>query len=230
MGTPKQIESARRNGAKSKGPVTPEGKAKSSRNAVKHGLAADPATILASENNDDYDRLLQAYMDTFQPVNGAEHDLVCQVVSAAYRLRRIGRIEASLLDDQMETTTGSLDRLNVEISEATVEAQAFRSLASGRSLDLIIRYNSATRRAFDSALKTLRDVQRERRKAEIQNEPDLAKAPKESTRRKGPSSPVGPTPAVVAIFPAPPPAATKETPPPSTAPPNEPLKEGWMLR
>jgi hypothetical protein len=38
--TPAQIEASRRNGARSKGPVTAEGKARASRNALKHGLTA----------------------------------------------------------------------------------------------------------------------------------------------------------------------------------------------
>ena len=37
--TPAQIEASRRNGARSRGPVTEEGKARASRNAFKHGLA-----------------------------------------------------------------------------------------------------------------------------------------------------------------------------------------------
>ena len=53
MSSPKQIEANRRNALKSTGPITPEGKERSRRNAVRHGLTAE--TVIAGlEDAEDY--------------------------------------------------------------------------------------------------------------------------------------------------------------------------------
>jgi hypothetical protein len=184
VATQRQIDSARRNGAKSNGPITPEGKAKSSLNALKHGLAADPEIILEHENNDNYDRLLEGYVHAYKPASGDEYDLVCQIVSASWRLRRIGRMEANLIEDQMASCARILAIGDETAPDEVLEAKAFRNLTyPGRSIDLVIRYTTMARRCYDTAVKTLRDLQRERRKSEKQNEPDFAKVPAKSAPR-----------------------------------------------
>ena len=47
-------ETARINGAKSRGPATEAGKATSSQNAIKHGMTAHDTYILECERADEY--------------------------------------------------------------------------------------------------------------------------------------------------------------------------------
>ncbi len=54
MSTQRKIDSARANGAKSHGPITEEGRKKSSMNALKHGLTAR-TVLFSNDNHAEYD-------------------------------------------------------------------------------------------------------------------------------------------------------------------------------
>jgi hypothetical protein len=94
--TPAQLEAARRNGAKSRGPATPEGKARSSRNALKHGLAAADHLLLAGEDRAAYDELLANLVDEIEPGTELEAQLVRRLAAALWKQARADRLEAKL--------------------------------------------------------------------------------------------------------------------------------------
>jgi hypothetical protein len=87
MATKRQIAANRRNAKKCTGPKTPEGKAASSMNALRHGLRAR-AVVLPDENREEFDQLLAALQDQYQPQNPAEHYLVDQAAIAQWKLVR----------------------------------------------------------------------------------------------------------------------------------------------
>jgi hypothetical protein len=66
MRTESQLQPSRINGAKFRGPVTPEGKLASWRNSLRHGLLSN-TTALAGESCETYDQLLADFQIEHQP-------------------------------------------------------------------------------------------------------------------------------------------------------------------
>src|SRR5271165_7531549 len=95
--TPEQrAEISRRNGAKSKGPVTDAGKERSKFNALKHGRYA-ATIILPGEEPADFERKLGGYVAYFDPLGDPEHDLVRTAAIKAWQLERSERSDGARL-------------------------------------------------------------------------------------------------------------------------------------
>jgi hypothetical protein len=176
MATITQIDSARRNGRLSKGPVTAAGKARSSRNALKHGMHSS-AVVLNNERGDIYDEVLAGYLAEYKPANRREHDLVEAIVEARWRLNRILTIETAALDyeiDKQRTTLTGAEKA-AKMDEGTRAALAFTALAeSGATLSLLSRHEGRLRRAIERTHDRLSEMQSARKSKNCENEPDLA--------------------------------------------------------
>jgi hypothetical protein len=156
MGTTKQIESARRNGRKSRGPKTPEGKEKSSMNALKHGLRSEKLYVLRNETEDNLRALFDACIGKFNPSDAFEFELVSEIAYARWRMRRFWTIEAALLDDTMETQAPKLAEEFEHLDEQTRLARAFADLSDNhRAIHLLPRYEAHVRRNFDRAVTNM---------------------------------------------------------------------------
>jgi len=101
--TPKRSrsEQARINGANSKGPTSPEGKAVSGRNALKHGFAAVINNVIIIEDKEVFERHVAGYRAALEPKNYLEETLVDQLASINWRQARLVGLETALLDIQM---------------------------------------------------------------------------------------------------------------------------------
>jgi hypothetical protein len=95
-----RAESSRINGAKSRGPLTPEGKAKVRWNALKHGHYAKLAAVVAMENDDFFDKLLAAYLDVIKPSNPIEQRMARELATIDWRMARDVTIQSRLLEQQ----------------------------------------------------------------------------------------------------------------------------------
>ncbi len=159
MRTERQIEASRANGARSRGPVTPEGKYNSSRNAFKHGLLAD-TVVLKSELEHRFLELLDDLMEELQPETSIEYSLVETMAAARWRQLRIRGMETAGMNYQIRNQAGSFGRGE---DKATCASIAFRTLSDdSRSLDLINRYDSRYERQYHRAHRRLLEM-RDRR-------------------------------------------------------------------
>jgi hypothetical protein len=97
----RQIEANQRNATKSTGPSTEEGKRRSRRNAVRHGLCAE-TVIEVIEDIEDYRAFEAAIIADYDAQTAVERELVLRLASLLWRLRRATAIETDLLRIQAE--------------------------------------------------------------------------------------------------------------------------------
>ena len=95
MTTLRQIEANRRNAALSTGPRTEQGRAASSRNALKHGLSG-AGVVRTEEEAAHVEAVLQEWKDFYRPADAHEEFHVEQAVLMSVRLRRCCRHDWAL--------------------------------------------------------------------------------------------------------------------------------------
>jgi hypothetical protein len=95
MTSDKQAQANRSNALKSTGPKTPQGKAAVRHNATKHGLLSQEV-LLPEEDAAALEELGERLRAELQPVGELEGMLVDRIVSASWRLSRLGRVEAGI--------------------------------------------------------------------------------------------------------------------------------------
>ena len=151
----KHSEAARINGAKSNGPKTPEGKATSSANSLRHGMTAK-AILLTNEEPAKFHTLAEGYYATLRPTNDVERDIIDAMIIAKWLQRRDWSNEAALFDREMDRQSKDVNARFPKIDHASRYALAFKALADeSKAIQLFIRYQAAHQRAYDKALETL---------------------------------------------------------------------------
>jgi len=107
----RQAQANQGNALQSTGPRTPQGKARSSLNAVQHGVLS-AKLILPGENAEQYQALLQSLLVELQPVGLLEQLLVERVAVAIWRQRRlVGAESAAVTEAQLATGLITLNRI-----------------------------------------------------------------------------------------------------------------------
>ena len=163
----RQIESNRRNAQRSTGPKTQSGKARSSQNAVRHGLTAE-TVIEPLEDPADYRGFERAVTAGYDAETAVERELVLRLASLLWRLRRATSVETGLLQVQYEASTApdpalpKLPCVVIEIFQSGRElAPCFVRLADldNGIFERLGRYEAALWRQVRQAIFTLQHLQ-----------------------------------------------------------------------
>jgi len=126
-----KVNANRRNARKSTGPRTPSGKAAASMNAVKHGLSAR-MPVIPGENEAEFQVYTAEWLEELQPAGPMEAFLAERIISIAWRLRRVGQMEARLFHPSESQETHQLSRLNRY--EVALERSFYRNMEEFRVL------------------------------------------------------------------------------------------------
>ena len=183
------------NSAKSTGPSSPEGLARSSRNAIRHGILAD-SIVLDSESAEGFSDVLTTLQEELLPVTSIESRYVETMALAEWRRLRILSLEKEQItieirrQEAADLTNLTNDGDATEVSPIRYTALAFRAMSDeSRAQELLNRYEARYDRQYQRALNGFRAHRADRRK----DEREARRAHKAKNRRSAPDeSPVLP--------------------------------------
>lgn len=174
MTSQKQIEANRRNSLKSTGPITPEGKATVSQNAVTHGLHATKIVLNSphyKENPEEYNHLLASLYWELKPEGVLQQHLVHKIADALWRYKRAIRAETGYIQyslDCLDFTdlTRGVDKPDRDSEEGRAEYEALldhrremhinrQQIPNGRENQPLLRYEARLDRQLSHSHKLL---------------------------------------------------------------------------
>ena len=164
-----KAETARSNGAFSKGPATEQGKAISAQNSLKHGLTSS-RIVLPGESQEEYDALEASIISRFKPVGELEMELAKEMASARWRLRRIDIMETAVFKKAIRQQQ---ELLGPDAGPDEVRDAAYAEVAESKTLRMLSRHQGQLRRAYEKAWKEILLIQDDRLTEEEQNEPTV---------------------------------------------------------
>ncbi|MBV9677424.1 MAG: hypothetical protein JO185_13890 [Acidobacteriaceae bacterium] len=162
----RRLAANRANAQWSTGPQTPEGKAKSSLNAVKTGLTGR-SVLLPSEDAEAYETHLLQYLERFAPVGERETELVQSLADTQWRLNRIPGLEFGLFAlGRMRYAERFAEIEDSQVRAALLDAHIFT--VEGKHFSNLHRQEARLRRQHGQDLKELQGLQRQRQQEEEQ--------------------------------------------------------------
>jgi hypothetical protein len=156
-----QQEANRANAQHSTGPITPEGKETSSRNATRHGLTSR-RLFLRPEQKSEFQNLQESLVQAWRPADAQESALVIQIAEAQWRLDAA----QAALDQLVFSASTGFQALSPGMPEDAANALAMQAHTS--QLLLYQRYATGFERTLLRLIAALRQLQTFRMKKQKQ--------------------------------------------------------------
>ena len=152
MRSEKQIQASRANGARSRGPVTAQGKRNSSRNNLRHGFSIHDSSL---DRNPPaaFSNLEAQYMADFQPATDREIHLVHTMAVARWRTLLVQEAEKRALDKALARQNAN--SAGPMIPRIIPMMRGVFAFADAPELRLLSRYQVAFNLQFQRALRRL---------------------------------------------------------------------------
>jgi len=184
----KRLAANRENAKRSTGPRTPEGRARSSRNAVKHGFRSSSFAVVRLEDLDEVEKFKADAVACYKPVNAQELIAVERIAMSQQLIFRGARLDAgmftSALNDVLDRTNNPLIPMDPDmVGDGDIEitrqqnrnyciAEGFRRIAKeSNAIGLMLRYRAQAEREYRRAVEDFDRLKALRH--EMPNEPNV---------------------------------------------------------
>jgi hypothetical protein len=147
----------RANALRSTGPKSQEGKARSAKNAMKHGLLSREV-LLSDEDEREFESFARRMSRALSPVGALELTLAERAITATWRLRRLERIEILMFEDGRKSYQGEELGIGSAFVGLSVNGDGFSKLS---------RYEAGIERTLFRALHELQRMQAARLGREV---------------------------------------------------------------
>jgi hypothetical protein len=158
-----RAEINRANSQHSTGPKTEAGKARSSLNALRHGLTGQ-IVVMPTEDLQAYQSHLESFTGEYHPQGATEANLVQALADTSWRLNRVAALEANLLTLAAARQPNPLANAPDQIQDAMATVAALES--QSKALANLSMHSQRLSRQFERTVALLRDLQETRRTTE----------------------------------------------------------------
>ena len=147
------------------GPKTPEGKAVSKLNALKHGILSQEV-LIEGEDENTLKSLSEALIDELKPVGPIEEMLVDRIISSLWRLRRSVNAEKNTMEYIKNDgfILAGIDGLFDEKQDKRIKV---KNMLTHEGVETILRYETTIERSLLKALHELERIQARRNGKDI---------------------------------------------------------------